>query len=98
MPDSSPESGDMAKDDGPAETVEQRAAASVLRSFASVFVHADAADVALMVLGLMGAMGDGMSTPVMMLIASRIFTDAGSGPGRLQQFRSKMNEVHESHL
>ena len=88
----------MAKDDGPAETVEQRAAASVLRSFASVFVHADAADVALMVLGLMGAMGDGMSTPVMMLIASRIFTDAGSGPGRLQQFRSKMNEVHESHL
>ena len=88
----------MAKDDGPAEIVEQKAAAPAPRSFASVFVHADAADVALMVLGLMGAMGDGMSTPVMMLIASRIFTDAGSGPGRLQQFRSKMNEVHESHL
>ncbi|PVH65139.1 hypothetical protein PAHAL_2G432900 [Panicum hallii] len=84
--------GDMAKDDGPAETVEEKAAAPVLRSFASVFVHADAADVALMVLGLVGAMGDGMSTPVMLAITSRVFDDTGSGPDHLQQFRSKMNE------
>jgi ATP-binding cassette subfamily B (MDR/TAP) protein 1 len=83
----------MAKDDGPAETVEEKAAAPVLRSFASVFVHADAADVALMVLGLVGAMGDGMSTPVMLAITSRVFDDTGSGPDHLQQFRSKMNEV-----
>ncbi|XP_004954680.4 putative multidrug resistance protein [Setaria italica] len=60
--------------------------------FVSVFMHADAADVALMVLGLVGAMGDGMSTPVMLLIASRIFNVTGSGPDRLQQFTSKMNE------
>jgi len=86
----------MGKDDGPPEAAKK--AAPALRSFASVFMHADGVDVALMVLGLVGAMGDGMSTPVMMLIASRIFTDAGSGPARLQQFRSRMNEVYESHL
>ena len=62
-------------------------------SFMSVFMHADAADVALMVLGLVGAMGDGLSTPVMLLITSRIFNDLGSGPDALQQFSSKMNEV-----
>jgi len=50
-------------------------------------------DVALMVLGLVGAMGDGMSTPVMLLITSRIFNDLGSGPDVLQQFSSKINEV-----
>jgi len=77
----------MGKDDGPPE------AAPALRSFASVFMHADATDVALMVLGLVGAMGDGMSTPVMLLITSRIFNDLGSGPDVLQQFSSKINEV-----
>uniref|UniRef100_M8B7L8 Putative multidrug resistance protein n=1 Tax=Aegilops tauschii TaxID=37682 RepID=M8B7L8_AEGTA len=34
-------------------------------SLVSVFMHADAADVALMVLGLVGAIGDGVSTPAM---------------------------------
>ncbi|XP_062218432.1 putative multidrug resistance protein [Phragmites australis] len=67
-------------------------AAPVMRPFASVFMHADAADVVLMVLGLVGAMGDGMSTPVMLLITSRIFNDLGSGPDLLQQFSSKINE------
>jgi ATP-binding cassette, subfamily B (MDR/TAP), member 1 len=84
--------------DGPPETVETKKAAPMLRSFASVFMHADAVDVALMVLGLVGAMGDGMSTPITMLIASRIFNDVGSSPDRLKQFRSRMNEVYESHL
>ncbi|TKW35603.1 hypothetical protein SEVIR_2G385400v4 [Setaria viridis] len=81
----------MVKDDSPAETVEEKPAAPVLRSFASVFMHADAVDVALMVLGLAGAMGDGMSTPVMLAITSRVFDDTGSGPDHLQQFSSKMN-------
>ncbi|CAL4889521.1 unnamed protein product [Urochloa decumbens] len=77
--------------DGPTET-EEKKTVPVMRSFASVFMHADATDVALMVLGLVGAIGDGMSTPIMMLIASHIFNNAGSGPDQLQQFRSKMNE------
>ncbi|KAJ1278281.1 hypothetical protein BS78_04G068100 [Paspalum vaginatum] len=82
----------MGKDDGPpAGTTMETRTAPVLRSFASVFKHADAVDVALMALGLLGAMGDGMSTPVTLLIASRIFNDSGTGPDQLQEFRSKMN-------
>ncbi|OEL18370.1 putative multidrug resistance protein [Dichanthelium oligosanthes] len=80
----------MARDE-PAETVKEKAAPA-LGLFASVFMHADAADVALMVLGLVGAMGDGMSTPVMLAITSRVFDDTGSGPDHLQQFSSSINE------
>ncbi|KQJ93765.1 putative multidrug resistance protein [Brachypodium distachyon] len=61
-------------------------------SLASVFMHADAADVALMALGLLGAVGDGMSTPVMLFITSRIFNDLGGGPDVLNEFSSKINE------
>ncbi|XP_062217408.1 putative multidrug resistance protein [Phragmites australis] len=57
----------------------------------SVFMHADAADVALMVLGLVGAIGDGMSTPLRLLIACRIANDLGSGPDLLQEFTSRIN-------
>ncbi|CAN6230651.1 unnamed protein product [Urochloa humidicola] len=81
-----------AKDHGSPGMSKVKAVPVQRRPFASVFMHADAADVALMVLGLVGAMGDGMSTPVMLLIASRIFNVTGSGPDRLQQFSSKMIE------
>ncbi|CAL4970905.1 unnamed protein product [Urochloa decumbens] len=83
---------DMAAKDHGFPGMAKAKAVPVQRPFASVFMHADAADVALMVLGLVGAMGDGMSTPVMLLIASRIFNVTGNGPDRLQQFSSKMNE------
>jgi ATP-binding cassette subfamily B (MDR/TAP) protein 1 len=68
-----------------------------MRSFAVVFTHADAADVTLMLLGLLGAISDGMSTPLMLAITSQVYDDAGSGPDHLQQFSSKMNEVHRFH-
>uniref|UniRef100_A0ACD5V6S1 Uncharacterized protein n=1 Tax=Avena sativa TaxID=4498 RepID=A0ACD5V6S1_AVESA len=58
----------------------------------SVFVHADSADLTLMVLGLVGAIGDGVSMPVMLLVMSRIFNDLGSGPDLVQGFSSKINE------
>ncbi|CAN6271741.1 unnamed protein product [Urochloa humidicola] len=61
-------------------------------SFALVFMHADAVDVALMLLGLVGAIGDGMSTALMLAIMGRVYDDTGSGPDHLQQFSSKMNE------
>ncbi|CAN6230657.1 unnamed protein product [Urochloa humidicola] len=80
----------MGKDE-PSDT-EEKKTVPVLWSFTSLFMHVDAVDVALMVLGLVGAIGDGMSTPIMFLIASRIFNNAGSGPDQLRQFRSKMNE------
>ncbi|CAN6251886.1 unnamed protein product [Urochloa humidicola] len=57
----------------------------------SVFVHADAVDVALMVLGVLSAIGDGMATPLRLLIASRIANDLGSGPEHIHQFTSKIN-------
>ena len=62
-------------------------------SFMSVFAHADAADVALMALGLVGAIGEALSTPVRMLIFSHIANDLGNGPDQLQEFSSKINEV-----
>ncbi|KAL6888375.1 hypothetical protein ACP4OV_009401 [Aristida adscensionis] len=63
-----------------------------LASFVSVFMHADMADVVLMVLGLVGAVGDGLSTPVLFLLCSRIYNDIGSGPDHVQNFISRMNE------
>ncbi|CAD6244185.1 unnamed protein product [Miscanthus lutarioriparius] len=67
-------------------------AAALVALGSSVFVHADAVDVALMVLGLVGAIGDGMATPLRLLVASRIANDLGSGPDHLQhQFTSKIN-------
>jgi ATP-binding cassette subfamily B (MDR/TAP) protein 1 len=68
-----------------------------MRSFAVVFLHADAADVTLMLLGLLGAIGDGMAAPLMFVIISRVYDNAGSTPDRLGQFSSKMNEVHRFH-
>jgi len=82
--------GRMSKEGSP----QMAKAAPVLSSFASLFMHADAVDVALMALGLVGAIGDGMSMPVMLTIMSHVYNDAGSGPDRLQQFSSKMNQVH----
>lgn len=80
----------MGKDGPPAAA---KTNTPVMRSFASVFMHADAVDVVLMLLGLLGAMGDGFSTPVMLFITSRIFNDLGGGPGLLQEFSTKINEV-----
>ncbi|KAM0871851.1 hypothetical protein ACQ4PT_039086 [Festuca glaucescens] len=77
-----------AKKDGP----EKDAAPQSRASFTSVFMHADAADVALMVLGLVGAIGDGLSMPVVLFLSSRIFNDLGNGPDLLQEFSSKINE------
>jgi ATP-binding cassette subfamily B (MDR/TAP) protein 1 len=56
-------------------------------------MHADAGDVALMVIGLVGAIGDGVSMPVALILSSRIFNDLGNGPDLLHEFTSKINEV-----
>jgi ATP-binding cassette, subfamily B (MDR/TAP), member 1 len=69
------------------------AGAAALALGSSVFTHADAVDVALMALGLVGAVGDGMATPLRLLIASRIANDLGSGPDHLDQFTSRINAV-----
>ena len=79
-------------EDGSPQSVKTKTA-PMLRTFAMVFKHADAVDVVLMVVRLVGAIGNGMSTPVMLAITSRVFDDVGSGPDHLQQFVPKMNEV-----
>ncbi|KAF8653183.1 hypothetical protein HU200_062633 [Digitaria exilis] len=69
----------------------KKADAAALPLGSSVFMHADAVDVALMVLGFVGAVGDGMVTPLRLLIASRIANDLGTGPDHIDQFTSKIN-------
>jgi ATP-binding cassette subfamily B (MDR/TAP) protein 1 len=63
-------------------------------------MHADAVDVMLMLLGLLGAISDGMATPLMMtIVVGRVYDAAGSGPAdHVQQFSSKMNEVYKDSL
>ncbi|KAK3134225.1 hypothetical protein QOZ80_6AG0546570 [Eleusine coracana subsp. coracana] len=65
---------------------------AVLRSFMAVLVHADCWDVALMVLGLLGAIGDGMAMPVVrLLLYTRMANDIGQGPGLVGNFTAKLN-------
>ena len=62
-------------------------------SFMSVFAHADAVDAALMLLGLVGAMGDGLSFPATLLLFIRVTNDLGRGPGLVREFTSRIDEV-----
>lgn len=48
-----------------------------LGSIRSIFMHADRADNLLMILGLIGAIGDGISVPVMLFITSKIMNNIG---------------------
>ncbi|OVA14323.1 ABC transporter [Macleaya cordata] len=49
-------------------------------SIRSIFIHADGIDKCLMILGFMGAIGDGFGTPVMLFLTSKIMNNLGSGP------------------
>ncbi|KAI3903861.1 hypothetical protein MKW92_023993 [Papaver armeniacum] len=50
-------------------------------SIGTIFMHADGIDICLMVLGFLGAVGDGFGTPVMLYITSKIMNNLGSvGP------------------
>ncbi|TVU43153.1 hypothetical protein EJB05_09596, partial [Eragrostis curvula] len=61
-------------------------------SFMAVFAHADSWDVALMALGLLGAIGEGMSLPVVrLLLYTRIANDVGQGPDPVHNLTSKIN-------
>jgi hypothetical protein len=61
--------------------------------FFTIFMHADNIDVALMVFGFIGAIGDGLSTPFMLLLTSKFFNDLGNGPNAIMEFTSKINTV-----
>lgn len=46
--------------------------------FGSIFMHADAKDLFLMVLGTIGAVGEGLATPLVLYISSRMMNNIGS--------------------
>ncbi|KAJ9551428.1 hypothetical protein OSB04_015473 [Centaurea solstitialis] len=46
-------------------------------SFQSIFMHADGVDMFLMALGFLGAFGDGFSSPLMLLVLSRLMNGIG---------------------
>ncbi|KAI3793977.1 hypothetical protein L1987_36601 [Smallanthus sonchifolius] len=62
-------------------------------SFRSIFMHADDADMFLMALGVLGAVGDGISMPTMLLITSTIMNNIGdSSSFSMDVFTDKINE------
>jgi len=89
---SSPDMGSSAAT-AAGEKEEAPAAARSSPSFMSVFAHADAVDAALMLLGLVGAMGDGLSFPATLLLFIRVTNDLGRGPGLVREFTSRIDEV-----
>ncbi|KAL3723213.1 hypothetical protein ACJRO7_035400 [Eucalyptus globulus] len=52
----------------------------IFGSVRSIFKHADAADKWLMALGLLGAVGDGISTPFVLFLSSRLMNNIGDAP------------------
>ncbi|XP_074557178.1 putative multidrug resistance protein [Curcuma longa] len=65
---------------------------SFFSSFSTIFMHADAIDVALMTLGFVGAVGDGVTLPVMLYLTSTIFNNFGNGPASVSDFTGTIDE------
>lgn len=64
-------------------------------SIQSIFMHADGADIILMILGLIGAIGDGISMPLKIYITSKLMNAIGeSSTGDESQFIHSINEVY----
>lgn len=68
-------------------------------SFGSIFMHADGTDVLLLGLGLLGAFGDGISMPVMLLVTSKLMNSFGSSQVSLSEnFTQTINKVSSSSI
>ncbi|PWA56629.1 ABC transporter family protein [Artemisia annua] len=65
-------------------------------SFRSIFMHADRADMLLMFLGFLGAVGDGIALPTMLLVTSKIMNNIGASDSdpasATRHFIDKMNQ------
>lgn len=65
-------------------------------SVRSIFMHADAADLWLMLFGFLGALGDGFSMPVALYVTSKIMNNIGSSSTfsfSADAFVHKINQV-----
>lgn len=61
-------------------------------SLRSIFMHADGVDKLLMALGVMGSMGDGFTTPLVLFITSRLMNNIG-GSSSENNFTHDINKV-----
>ncbi|KAK1374330.1 Adenosinetriphosphatase [Heracleum sosnowskyi] len=64
-------------------------------SILSIFMHADAIDMLLMILGFIGAVGDGLSTPAMLFVTSKLMNNVGgtiSSQTNDQEFTHDINQ------
>lgn len=63
-------------------------------SVRSIFMHADAVDKLLMAVGFIGAMGDGLTMPVMNVVNSRLMNNMGSASTVTpDKFLERINKV-----
>lgn len=63
---------------GQKELIKKKKVSSKSVSFRSIFMHADGYDMALMGMGLLGAIGDGVSMPAMLLVTSKLMNSFGT--------------------
>lgn len=63
------------------------------RSMRTIFIHTDTTDKWLMALGLLSAIGDGLSLPIMLLVTSKLVNNLGNGPSADSDFTSGMDKV-----
>ena len=63
-------------------------------SIRSIFMHADGLDMFLMILGMIGAIGDGIGTPLVLFITSKIMNNIGNFSGGIDStFLHAINKV-----
>lgn len=62
-------------------------------SVRSIFMHADGVDWVLMGLGLIGAVGDGFTTPLVLLITSKLMNNLGGSSFNNETFMQSITKV-----
>ncbi|CAN1726190.1 ABC transporter B family member 15 [Linum perenne] len=70
---------------------------SELGSMKTIFMHADGVDLVLIILGCIGSIGDGFSTPLMLLVTSKLMNNIGSSiNGSMDVFLHSINQNAEA--
>lgn len=75
---------------------EKESGRNKMKSFGSVrsiFMHADGVDWLLMGLGFIGAVGDGFTTPLVLLITSKLMNNLGGSSFNTDTFMQSISKV-----
>ncbi|KAL8114655.1 hypothetical protein AgCh_021498 [Apium graveolens] len=67
-------------------------------SIRSIFMHADTLDLLLMILGFLGAVGDGLSTPAMLFVTSKLMNNVGGTISSLPSDHDFTNNINQNAL